>query len=850
MESLLKDWIREQLFPSLWEIMPTAFPEREFWRSGERWYSPTYLDGTKHPTDRDKTWVSSRTIWLLHEQGGGKKSLVDCYMEVNGLSFGDALRQLASLAGLRVPKSEGFDYQAWRKEKERLSLREAAQEYFTWCLLEGKSSRAKEILEYLEQKRGYTEEEIKWMGLGYIPSQDKLKEKLLSLGFTDTQIKDTLNLTSCPGNTHPISIPIYTAGELGWFLFRQIGDGDNLQYPNLRKYDAEQGIDRGARLCYISPLKGDKDLVVVEGELDALAAAARGVENVVAIGGSGFSLERAAHAIKMGARSFTLCLDLDNEEKKKEETRGKVEKAINCILQAGCPKIYIATLPELEEEPTKTDADTLIKYKGVDAFRKVIREAQPWWGYELTNLYNEFARKEKEDGTLSQKQIEALLDRMLQEFNRIPDRVAQDRFLHAAEKVFAALGIKQESFFEVADGIEKARKKEQEKNLLKRTLTRANALQEEGKIEEAETLLRDGLNTITEETNYQDFASITQSTSLQVLKEKAAAAPDSIGIGYEVQGREIVFAGGALSVVAAPTSHGKTTFLLNVLLNLALDRRYQGKKWVLLSYEEPATRVYQYLLNIYLNAPLNQASQNKQLVEEYFKTNTKPQYMSEDGYNLLKRAEDEFFNKKRIQERILVVEPGYNSEQIAAYIDYLGRRGDIGGLFVDYFQCLKAPLSSGKRTMSRQEELKEICYTLNDASKSSGLPIILAAQFNREVVTIDMLHPTKVREAADIEQIAHTLLGLWDCSKKELLNDKSKAPATSARAMIEGKASGLYLEVLKSRIMRAGDAVVLDYNGNLGKISNPAAQVKRDGFQVLTPNPQLSWKEEEDYQGD
>ena len=99
MESLLKDWIREQLFPSLWEIMPTAFPEREFWKGGANWYSPTYLDGTKHPTDRDKTWVSPRTIWLLHEQGGGKKSLVDCYMEANGLSFGDALRQLSSLAG-------------------------------------------------------------------------------------------------------------------------------------------------------------------------------------------------------------------------------------------------------------------------------------------------------------------------------------------------------------------------------------------------------------------------------------------------------------------------------------------------------------------------------------------------------------------------------------------------------------------------------------------------------------------------------------------------------------------------------------------------------------------------------
>jgi len=70
-------------------------------------------------------------------------------------------------------------------------------------------------------------------------------------------------------------------------------------------------------------------------------------------------------------------------------------------------------------------------------------------------------------------------------------------------------------------------------------------------------------------------------------------------------------------------------------------------------------------------------------------------------------------------------------------------------------------LPEGKyKTYSRQEEIKEICIALKDVAVETGLPIILGAQFNREVVNQLRIHATKIGEAGDIERIANLIVGL------------------------------------------------------------------------------------------
>ena len=94
----------------------------------------------------------------------------------------------------------------------------------------------------------------------------------------------------------------------------------------------------------------------MEGELDALFATVKGVDNVVAMAGSSITSNQIKDAVKRGVQKFTLCFD--REPDREEETNKKINNAIDIILNEDVYKVYIATLPDLGG---KTDVDRLIK---------------------------------------------------------------------------------------------------------------------------------------------------------------------------------------------------------------------------------------------------------------------------------------------------------------------------------------------------------------------------------------------------------------------------------------------------------------------------------------------------------
>ena len=151
---------------------------------------------------------------------------------------------------------------------------------------------------------------------------------------------------------------------------------------------------------------------------------------------------------------------------------------------------------------------------------------------------------------------------------------------------------------------------------------------------------------------------------------------------------------------------------------------------------------------------------------------------------------------------------------------------NLGGVFIDYFQLLKLPTGKYKNYNSRQEELKQICIDLKDTAVKTGLPIILAAQFNREVTNLERLHPTNISEAGDIERIMHTLVGLWNMDKKPIQKTLTKPEETSIKEKIQLRnipndgANTIYIELLKSRTEATGVYDFLNFNGNTGRISN------------------------------
>ena len=54
------------------------------------------------------------------------------------------------------------------------------------------------------------------------------------------------------------------------------------------------------------------------------------------------------------------------------------------------------------------------------------------------------------------------------------------------------------------------------------------------------------------------------------------------------------------------------------------------------------------------------------------------------------------------------------------------------------------------------------------------MPIILGAQFNREVVNHLTIHASKIGEAGDIERIANLIIGGWNNNFEIQATDKEK----------------------------------------------------------------------------
>ena len=158
-------------------------------------------------------------------------------------------------------------------------------------------------------------------------------------------------------------------------------------------------------------------------------------------------------------------------------------------------------------------------------------------------------------------------------------------------------------------------------------------------------------------------------------------------------------------------------------------------------------------------------------------------------------------------------------------IRYLSRpEFNIGGIFIDYFQCINP--TEGKRFPSRQEALKSICFELKDIANETGFPVVLACQFNQEVLSPTDVQITRVGEAGDISRIVSELWGLWqlgkDIGREVKTSDKLKIEdLNQANENLKYKdpfLRGMYVKVLKSRFVETGSEQVLSFRGLTGKI--------------------------------
>ena len=143
------------------------------------------------------------------------------------------------------------------------------------------------------------------------------------------------------------------------------------------------------------------------------------------------------------------------------------------------------------------------------------------------------------------------------------------------------------------------------------------------------------------------------------------------------------------------------------------------------------------------------------------------------------------------------------------------------------------------------EELRDIAQNLLNLAKTSGIPVIAAAQYNRSVSGPWALSGGTIAESQDLTRYADTILGLWNGAKKDDINTE-KAPKeanTKFSKFIMGTPGELYAVLHKSRETEPGAAAFWKFNGKIGLVGErvqEAADLPGENF-LTSDLSKINW---------
>lgn len=310
------------------------------------------------------------------------------------------------------------------------------------------------------------------------------------------------------------------------------------------------------------------------------------------------------------------------------------------------------------------------------------------------------------------------------------------------------------------------------------------------------------------------YQHLLEPTSEQEVINEIQNTSSDLRVGMKIGDIDLDLPGGAITITAGPTSHGKTTLLINLALGAL--KQNPDKSVYFFSYEESRSAIVSLFLNTYMEKEISR--NNRRSIESFFREGNCKRVKEEFRQPFLsdKRL---FFESLIDTGRLNIHYSEMTADQLCRAIKYLRKnRSDLGAIFIDYMQLLNL-IDNGR--LSRQEQLKHICLMLKDCAVETGLPLVLGAQFNRQVTCEADLSPTYISEAGDIERIASLILGFWN---RSFLGFSREGNKTKSGHTITEPREELYIEVLKGRKIGNGHNSILSFNGNQGCIENSLAE--------------------------
>ena len=349
-------------------------------------------------------------------------NIFDFLMKTKSIGFGEAVRELASQAGMQPYRFSNFDKE---KELRFQTYKNIYKDYSDNFHKELFKPINKDALNYLNQRR-LSENIIKEFKLGYVPWKNNFYEELLkkyseaSINLTGLYYKHDKSGKYIDRFNSRIIFPVNNiTGDAIAFGGRIMKTSKLAKYINspetefYKKGNIIFNLDK-AKDCRSET----NEVVIVEGYMDVVSLYSTGIKNVIANSGTALT-DRQIDIIWKFFANPIICLDGDQSGQ--SAAMRIAEKLFPFINEEN--KIYFSIMPE------GIDPDDFIKQNGKEGFLSLLKEKKiiqmHIWNYYLNKIDKnnpfEISKFEKEikklcysikDETLKKYVLEEFLEKI------------------------------------------------------------------------------------------------------------------------------------------------------------------------------------------------------------------------------------------------------------------------------------------------------------------------------------------------------------------------------------------------------------------------------------------------------
>ncbi len=333
---------------------------------------------------------------------GEHGNIFDFLMKTKSIGFGEAVRSLATEAGMQPYRFSNFDKKRDLRFQTYKNIFKDYSNHFHQQLF---NLSSKEALEYL-LKRGLEKNIIKEFQLGYVPWQNNFYDELLKkyseeeINLTGLYYKNDKTGKFTDRFNSRIIFPVNNiTGDTIAFGGRIIRESKLAKYINSPETEFYK---KGNMIFNLDKAKNSRsetdEVLIVEGYIDVVSVYSSGIKNVIANSGTALT-ERQINLIWKFFSNPIICLDGD-ESGQKAALR-IAEKLFPLINEKN--KIYFSIMPD------GSDPDDYIKQKGKDGLISLLKEKEIIqsfiWNYYLNKIDQsnpyEISKFEKEIKNLS-----------------------------------------------------------------------------------------------------------------------------------------------------------------------------------------------------------------------------------------------------------------------------------------------------------------------------------------------------------------------------------------------------------------------------------------------------------------